>query len=352
VPPNTTADALAAVPQPHPTAGMTTRVVKGSFWTLVGQVGPLPVSLVTTPFVIRMLGAESYGILILVSLIPTYLAFGDFGMGLASTKFASEAYGEGALEKEARIVRTAALIALCSSIPVATVIIAFTPQIVSLFNVPENLLGEASLALKFAAATLVVNFLNGIFNTPQIARLRMDINALVNAGFRILGLIATPFAIYYNGVVGAVFVLMVASILTMLSHLFFSSGLTRQLFDVTIERSVIRPLLKFGGGIVVGGVAAVLLGNLEKAVLARTTDIKTLAYYSVAFNFAMMATLFSGAMIQTLIPAFSQLMTPGKWEQLNGLFSRALRMNIIGMLPILAGLFVIARPLFTIWAGR
>lgn len=39
------------------TAGMTTKVVKGSLWTLLGQVLPLGVSLVTTPFVTRMLGA-------------------------------------------------------------------------------------------------------------------------------------------------------------------------------------------------------------------------------------------------------------------------------------------------------
>lgn len=57
---------------------MTTKVVKGSLWTLLGQVFPLGVSLITTPFVIRMFGAEGYGVLILVALIPTYLGFADF----------------------------------------------------------------------------------------------------------------------------------------------------------------------------------------------------------------------------------------------------------------------------------
>src|SRR5690606_33735012 len=95
--------------------GMTTRVVKGSLWILAGQVAPLAVFLLTTPFTIRLLGAEGYGVLILVGLIPTYLAFADFGMSMASTKFGSEAYAEGDEEKEARIVRTAALIALMSS---------------------------------------------------------------------------------------------------------------------------------------------------------------------------------------------------------------------------------------------
>ncbi len=47
---------------------MTTKVVKGSLWTLIGQVAPLAVSFVTMPFTIRLLGAEGYGVLILVAL--------------------------------------------------------------------------------------------------------------------------------------------------------------------------------------------------------------------------------------------------------------------------------------------
>ena len=60
VTPESTADGLTTAPldQTPSTAGMTTRVVKGSIWTLAGQVLPLFASLVTTPLIIRMLGSE------------------------------------------------------------------------------------------------------------------------------------------------------------------------------------------------------------------------------------------------------------------------------------------------------
>jgi O-antigen/teichoic acid export membrane protein len=60
------------------TRGLTAKVFKGSLWTLVGQVLPMLASLVSTPFVIRFLGSEAYGVLILVGLIPYYFAFADF----------------------------------------------------------------------------------------------------------------------------------------------------------------------------------------------------------------------------------------------------------------------------------
>jgi O-antigen/teichoic acid export membrane protein len=344
--------AAAAVNEAPSTAGITTRVVKGSLWTLAGQVLPLLVSFVATPFVIRFLGAESYGVLILITLIPSYFVFADLGMSVASTRFGSEAYAKGQREKEAEVVRTAALIALSASSPAALGILIFSFPIVGLFNVPENLRAEASLALKFAAATFVLNILCGIFNTPQLTRLRMDLNTLVTTGFRMLGLVATPFVLYFGGgIAGAAFVLLASAALTLAGHFFISSRLLRELVRLSIDRNIIKPLLVFGGALAVSNVAGILLVNLEKAVLPRVASVESLAYYSVAFTLASMATLFSGAMTQSLLPAFSQLFAPEKKEEMNRLFARTLRINIIGLVPAVAFLFVVAEPFFTFWAG-
>jgi O-antigen/teichoic acid export membrane protein len=81
-------------------------------------------------------------------------------------------------------------------------------------------------------------------------------------------------------------------------------------------------------------------------------SVKALAYYSVAFTFANMATMFSQAMIQSLIPAFSQLQTPEKRGEFDALFARGIRLNIIWLLPAVMVMFVVAKPFFTIWAGE
>src|SRR5687768_10661544 len=102
---------------------MTTKVVKGTLWTLIGLIVPILFSLFATPIVTRLLGVESYGLFVLILLIPSYFSFADFGMNIASTKFGSAAFAEGSPEREARIVRTAVLIALISSLPLAAAMI-------------------------------------------------------------------------------------------------------------------------------------------------------------------------------------------------------------------------------------
>ena len=352
---------LAVTPDPIPnekppearsTAGMTTKVFKGSIWTLAGQVLPLGVSLLTTPLVIRLLGSEGYGVLILVALIPTYFSFADFGMGIASTKFASEAYSEGNSLKEARTIRTAVAIAAIFSIPIAAIVFVFAELLISELNVPNALLLDAVLALRIGSITFVVNILNTILNTPQLTRLRMDLNTLVNASCRITGLIATPIVVYCGwGISGVSYVLLVVAVIALIANVYVSSRLLSGLLEMTIDRPAIRPMLQYGGGLAISGLAAVMLVNLEKLILTKATTVEVLAFYSVAFTLASMASMFSMAMIQSLVPSFTQLLGPETKEHFRSLVQRAVRINLYTILPIIVFLCVASRPFFAIWAG-
>lgn len=309
--------------------------------------------MVTTPFVIRMLGTEGYGVLVLVVLIPTYVAFADFGMNLASKKFGSEVYAVGDYVQEGRVVRTSAMIALLASLPVGIIIFAFSFKIVNLFNVPPNLVSQASIALKLLSITLVVNFLNNILNTPQIVRLRMDSTTLVTTGFRVFGIIATPVVLYVGGgIVGAASIVLCMGILTLITHIIVSRRLLSHLMESTIDWSLVRPLIYFGGPMIIAGIAGTLLINLEKIILTRVTSVETLAYYSVAFTFGTMAILFSAAMVQSLIPAFSQLLKEENRYHFDLLFSRTFRIDFLLLIPMVVVLFIAGKPLFTLWAGE
>jgi O-antigen/teichoic acid export membrane protein len=354
VTPDPVTDALPLQEKQVPsTAGMTTKVVKGSIWTLAGQVVPLMATLVTTPFVIRILGSESYGVLLLVGLIPNYFTFDDFWMVMASTKFASEAYGRGDLESEAAVVRTAALIAFLSSSAIALPMIVFAGSIVAALNVPEHLLSDGTLALRLTACSFIAANLSNVFNTPQLARLRMDLNAAINASGRVILAFGTVVVLYLGGGIGgaAAFGLAIA-LLTLSLHLIVSSRLVRGGFEFTFNRDLARPMLRFGGGMLISGIAGILLINSEKLLLTKLVSVQALAYYSVAFTFANMATMFSWAMVQSLVPAFSQLLTPEKRGQFDALFARGVRLCVAGLLPTLLLMFVIGRPFFTVWAGE
>jgi O-antigen/teichoic acid export membrane protein len=333
---------------------MTTKVVKGSLWTLAGQVGPMAVSIVAMSYTIKMLGAEGYGLLTLVAVIPNYFLFADFGMGLAAVRFGSAAYARGDRAEEGRVVSSAAVIALATSVPIALAVILLADVIISFYDdISVVMRGEAVMALRIASVTLVVNFLCGILNSPQLTRLRMDLNTLVNAGSRTAGLIATPVVVYLGyGVLGAVSVLLAASLINLTGHLIVSSRLLPNFLSGPIDRKLMRSMVAFGASLVMGTVASLFLANIEKGILPKMVSVEALAFYTTAFTFITMMTMFSNAMIQSLIPAFSRLQADENREQLQGLYSRGIRLTLIGLAPAIVFFIIAAKPLFTVYAGE
>lgn len=275
-------------------------------------------------------------------------------MGTAATRFSSEAFSKGLREYEGKIIRTAALIAFLSSILVAVPMFIFSYPIVSdLLRVPTHLQNQASIALKFTSVSLVFGILGNVFNSPQFSRLRMDLNTLINAGAKISMALITPIVLYLGGgIVEAVMVVFFTTLFLLIAHLFVSGRLLRELYQTTISKDLIKPLMKFGSSLLLWAIAITLVGNLEKIFLTRLVSVQSLAYYSIAFTFANMTTMVSMSIVQTLIPAFSQLLTPEKRIELDALFSRGLRVSLIGLLPSVMFLFVIAKPFFTIWLGE
>jgi O-antigen/teichoic acid export membrane protein len=334
------------------TAGITTKVIRGSLWTLVGQALPLAVTLVATPFNIWLLGSEAYGVVILVGLIPTYFSFADFGMGVASTRFGSEAYGEGDPRKEGELVRGAAFIALISSLFIAIPLFVFSSWIIDQFAVPENLRSSASVALKVASVSFILTILATVLNTPLLARLRMDVNTLTTALPKVAAAALTPFVLYLGGgILGPICMVFIAGLVGCVLLIYFSAKLLPGFLTPSIDRIYFPRLIKFGAGWMLGSIAGIFLINLEKLALSHMVSVRSLAYYSIAFTFAGMASFFSSAMLQSLSPAFAQLLGPDKKQEFDALFTRGIRFNLILLLPAIAVLFVIAKPFFTLWAG-
>jgi O-antigen/teichoic acid export membrane protein len=331
---------------------MTTKVVKGSAWTFASQIVPMLVSFVSTPFIIRFLGSESYGVLILIGLIPNYFSFADFGMGIASTNFGSDAFARGDLQGEAEAVRTSLAFALCTSLIVALPVFIFAPQILTTFNVPTELLGEAIPALRVTSIGFVVGIAGSVLNTPQLTRLRMDLSAMIGVSNRLLVSILTPLVLYLGGgLLEAALVALVVAAGGLLSHLIVSRRLLNELWGLKLAPPLVRPLLKFGVGLVIAGLAGILLANFEKAAISKLVSVQSLAYYSVAFTLASTATMLSSAMVQSLVPAFAQLLQSPDRNRFEVLFRRCVRINVVGILPMLVVMYVVAAPFFGLWAG-
>jgi O-antigen/teichoic acid export membrane protein len=336
-----------------PGSGMTTRVARGSLWTLGGQGAVMLALLVSTPFVIRLLGTEAYGVLALVNVLISYLLFADMGMGNASTRFAAAAHAHQDDRGEVAVVWTSLLIALVpATLAALTLTFLAEPVVVRLLRVPAHLHNEAILALRVTAVAFVARTAASVLNTPQLVRLRMDLSAYINAGTLTLQNLLIPIALMLRGdLVTVVSVIAGFAIAAASLHMVVSRRLQPLLFRPRIDAALVGPLARFGGGLVISTLAAMVLLNAEKVLLARLASVTALAHYSIAFSLSSLLTVVPGAISQSLLPAFSRMQSSREHERLRQLYARALRGNLLWIAPAALLLCAVAKPLLTMWAG-
>jgi O-antigen/teichoic acid export membrane protein len=192
----------------------------------------------------------------------------------------------------------------------------------------------------------------GCLNTPQVVRLRWDLVTMIDAGTTVAQLAAVPIVLVLGGgLVAAVTVSTAAEGVRIVLHLLVSRRLQPRLFHVRIRRSLVGPLLRFGGAVVTAGALAIPLMSLERLFLARYASTASLAFYSLAATAAAVLTLVPLAVCQPLLPGFTRLHATGDRAGLQELYGRAVRGILLLGVPAAVVLCVAARPGLTVWAG-
>jgi O-antigen/teichoic acid export membrane protein len=333
--------------------GLTTRVVHGSFLNLGGQAVTMVATLVATPFVIRLLGPASYGVLALIHVLIGYLSVADLGMGTASTRFGSLAHARGDDEGEAAAIWSALLLAAIPAVTVAMLlVIGARPLVERGLRLPAYLHAPAIVAVRLAAFGFVARAIGGVLNTPAVVRLRMDLVVLVTAGTSTAQVILIPIVLFLGaGLTGAVMVVAGAGVAATLLYAIVGVRLLPRLRRPHVSRALIRSLARFGAGLVISTTAAIVLSNIEKLLLPRYASVQALAFYSVAFTLGALLTQLPVAMLQSLMPAFAHLHVKGDDEGLEVLYRRSLRGMLYWAVPGATFICAAARPFFTFWAG-
>lgn len=328
-------------------------LIRGSLWSIGGQAAPLVASMIATPFVIRFLGTESYGILALINVLIGYLGFADIGMSSASTKFGAEANARGDTEGEIAVIWTALAI---NSIPV--LLVAFILAIMSrtivehLLNLPQSLQENAIIALQISSLGFIARSISGVLNSPQLVRFRVDLYNSITASYNVVQIFLVPVVLLLNfGLPGAVFTITFINFIMTANMTVVSNSLLPFWRKPTFNVVLLKPLLNYGLAILLTALISTVLMSSEKIFLVRFASAKALAYYSVAFTIAKLLNVLPGALSQSLFPAFSRLQVNTEKRYLKKMYSQCCRGVLLCLFLAATIICFFAQPFLATWAG-
>lgn len=283
-------------------------VARNAILNLSGQIGPLLVAVAVIPYVIHRLGTAGFGILSIAWILLGYFNLFDLGVSRAVTKFVAEYLNPLRLDRIPGLFWTSFTLQMVLGVIGALAITALVPFAVEkVFKIPFSWAGDARTSFYILALALPILLASNIFRSVLEAAQRFDLINAVRVPATICTYLLAALAVYLGfRVAGIVVFVVVARFATT----FVYAVLCFKIFPVlregmTINVSLLRSVMGFGGWIVVSNIASPTFQYLERLLIASLLSVSALAFYSAPFELISRMSLIPLSLGSTLFPFFS-----------------------------------------------
>ena len=330
------------------------QLVRNVIFSLVTQAAPLAVAVLFTPYVIRGLGIDRFGLLALARAALSYLAIVEVGLGRATTRFVAEALGQEALHRLPRVIWTSLLTQLAFGLGGGVTVILLTPLLVrALLHVPPGLFSETVNMFFIVALCIPViictRSLRGVLEALQ----RFDLLAAMQVPSSILVYLVPAVGVWLRLDLAQIMLLfLLVWTLTALTYLLACLLLVPALRGVPrMDRALLRPLLSFGGWVAVSDLVIPIFVYLDRWMVGALVSVGDVTYYTVPNEMLSRLLIIPSAIAAVVFPAMSALPS-GRNGQLKRLYARTLKAALLVMTPLLGLVGYFAGDLLRLWLGQ
>jgi O-antigen/teichoic acid export membrane protein len=328
-------------------------LARNTVWNLSGQILPMIVATVTVPALIAAMGVTRFGLLSLAWTLVGYFSLFDLGVGRALTKFVADKLVANEESSIPALAWTCLFLMLLMGLLGSVGIVSCSSWMVHrAFKIPSELQGEVLLSVRVLAASIpmvtVTSGLRGILDAQQQFRLATLIRIPLSV-FSFAGpLLVMPFS---HSLVSVMCVLLLGRFIGVLAHLFacfHTLPALRQ--EITVERSLLAPVLWFGGWMTVSNLVGPLMFYMDRFLIGALVSVTAVAYYAAPFDMVSRLTIIPGAVVGVLFPAFAVgfVQDPNRPKLL---LIRSLKYIFLIVFPIVLVIMTLAPEGLHLWLG-
>ncbi len=322
-------------------------------FNFIAQAVPLAVGIITTPFLIRALGTDRYGLLGLAWVVLGYFTVFDLGLGRAVTKYVAEFLAQDHRKRALDLVWAAVIVQSVLSLLGTLVLVGIAPVLTTrVLIISPQLQGEALSVFHMLSVALPVVLISGLFSGLLEAVRRFDLVNAVRTPLSVLSLLLSVLGaragLPLSAIVGLV---LLTRVVALVALVILALRIFPQLRSLSTEFSLFRRLLTYGGWVTVSSVVGPILVYLDRLVVATLMSLGALAYYTAPYDAATKLWIIPASLTTTLFPTFSSLQSTGDRDHLGVLLARATKLVALVLGPIVVLLTLFAREILHFWLG-
>jgi O-antigen/teichoic acid export membrane protein len=308
------------------------------------------------PIYIAMLGADGYGLWLVLATFLSVAHLADLGMSAAVTKFVAEEYARRDYAAVGAYYTSACLILMATG----TVLVAGAVLFAQLYAAAFDLEGDAKILvvrlLPYSACLAVYALIVQCSRGTVSGLGRMDLANYSQVLVRTTDLIVGVVLLFLE--FGLVSLLIAQAVSLIAGHLACGVLVRRELGRQPISlwfprRAAIVRLAKFGGALGFQPVLMLFLQPLNRLVLCRYAGTSGLAVYEIAHKLSYQLRAVADVAVRAIMPEISRRLglAGGDLESGRQVTAKARRAMQRVALPLYAGVSCLIVPMLAIWLG-
>ncbi|HEY6881885.1 MAG TPA: oligosaccharide flippase family protein [Polyangiales bacterium] len=330
------------------------RVLRNSAWSILGWLSLLLLSLISSPFMVRELGSEFYGLLALLTSVVAPLGLMDLGMGEATIKYVAESLGRQDMRQVEHYLRTMLTMNVAMGL-LGWLVLFFLSRVLveRVFHIPTAHQAMARECLVWLGASWCATQVRQTFIGA--------VSALQRYRALNIGTFLTQALVTGSGLVA---LLLHADLLRVVQWQSATTVLScsawwllaAQLFPKLrlipgMDRAALRSSLGFGAWQNLNNLGGILTHQSQRWLLGSMLSVASVGVYNLASQLVTMVYTLSYRGGQVLFPAVSQLQGESKHEEAAALMIQSNWVVTSLVLPGMAVVAVFAGDILRLWVG-
>ncbi len=332
------------------------KLIRNAAYNYAGFLILVAMQFFSTPYIVRTLGKDAYGVFALISVFIGYVSLLELGIGASIVKYVSEYYVEKRYDKINKLVNTAFILFLGLGLVGTLIILVFREYFAtSLFKVPAYLSSETIFVFTVAGIAFFFTFVFGVFISVLVGLQRMDLTNKISISFGILntaGVVALLWLGY--GLKEVVILSSVNGVIGVLISAYVSKRVISNLIlhPKFFDRSYVRDILHFSLYIFASKVAILVYQNFGKFIVGIFLPIKYVTIYAIGAMLSSFIYRISGLVVAPVMPASSELYVKKDADAVKELFLKGTKYVTIINIPSIIFLGIFADEIIRFWMGE
>jgi len=326
-------------------------IKRNTLINLAGSAAPMIISLVVTPFYLRLVGEARFGVLVVVWLFVGYFEFFDLGIGKATANHMARLRDAPIADREAAFWTGALINGMLGLLGGLVLLVAGYYGLNAYFGdkLSGELEGEIRMALPWMALCVPVGTVSAIGVAALEARERfLTLNIQQVLVIAMMQLV--PFLVAWwrgpalDGLIAATVICRVgADLPVFLTCRRYVPLQGRPHF----RKSLMAPLFRYGGWVTVTALISPILVSVDRLLIGSQIGLSAVTHYTVPYNLVTKFQILPGSLVRTLFPRFSLL----GWEECAPIARQAVCGLAALTLPLAIAALIVMKPFLTVWIG-